>query len=250
MVAVWGVCGLARCPHAPPGNERAEGAAGCAPLGRVPCIYLPDAEGGPRTGMVGRINRAARYSTDSVRGSAGQRCTWMCAKVAGQLRGNMPGASGQLSRRRWLGVLLLAAVALLASQFLLTVHGLGQLNAALVGRISHFSMGDFYVVTALEDLQLILLLVALAVAVTSPDRALRRSRAVVIVTVVLVGLDIAAQAIRPTAISPDQLFYSLHSAGQLRDVEIAGFVVSLIAVMLVLRPRRAEVGQSVSGGLG
>src|ERR1039457_5740012 len=104
--------------------------------------------------------------------------------------------------------------------------------------------------SALEDLQLILLLVALAVAVTSPDRALRRSRAVVIVTVVLVGLDIAAQAIRPTAISPDQLFYSLHSAGQLQDVEIAGFVVSLIAVLLVLRPRRAVVGQSVSGGLG
>jgi hypothetical protein len=159
----------------------------------------------------------------------------------------MPGASGQLSRRRWLGVLLLAAVALLASQFLLTVHGLGQLNAALVGRISHFSMGDFHVVTALGDLQLILLLMALAVAVTSPDRALRRSRAVIIVTVVLVGLGIAALAVRPTAISPDQLFYSLHSAGQLRDVEIAGFVVSLIAVMLVLWPRRLRLAGARQG---
>jgi hypothetical protein len=164
----------------------------------------------------------------------------------------MPGVqSGQRSRRRWLHVLFVAAVVLVAAQFLLTVHGLGQLNAALLGRISRFSMGDFYLVMALEDLQLILLLAALAVAVTSPGRALRRSKAVAVMIVVLLGLDVVAEVIRPTAISPVglQFVYSLHSAGHLRDVEIVEFVVSLIAMILVLRPRRAEVGQGVSGGL-
>jgi hypothetical protein len=166
--------------------------------------------------------------------------------------GNMPVDNFMpLSRRRWLGVLFVAAVVLLAAQFLLTMHSLGQLNAALLGRISSLSMDDFFLVTALAMLQVILLLVALAVAATSPDRALRRSKAVVTMIVVLVGLGIAASAIRPTAISPVQLqfIYSLHRAGQLRDVEIVEFVVSLMAVMLVLWPRRAEVGQSVSGDL-
>jgi hypothetical protein len=156
-----------------------------------------------------------------------------------------------LARRRWLGGLLVAAVVLLTAQFLLTMHGVAQLNAALLGRIKYLSMDDFFLVTALAMLQVILLLGAFAVAATSPDRALWRSKAVVMNTIVLVGLDIAALAIRPTAISPVELQFicSLHSAGQLRNVEIVEFVVSLIAVMLVLWPLRTEVGQSVSSGL-